>query len=246
MTKGTFVFLTNDAKGNRVIYMTTEFNGCMYLDDGGYGKEVVDRFEEGFDNLDQFKAYVKAFNEEHFQYPEKLVWRITKKEIENDTFTFDGVDNFYKFADWSYHSDYYFWYNNTDDDIEVLAENGVVQINSSGGAVFNYRAFKETVLDSGLLKAGDSIDFAEEAEIYSFMNAGLTREEAEEISGYSYIHEVCGIYDDLEDYGRSVITESIGVESWLEDYIDYERYARDTVSDDGSRLLSSGRVITYS
>lgn len=244
MTRGTFVFLTNDAKGNRVIYMTTEFNGGMYLDDDGYGKEVVDRFEEGFDNLEQFKAYVKCFNEENFQYSKKLVWRITKKEIKNDTFTFDGVDNFYKFADWSYHSDYYFWYNNTDDDIEVLARNGVVNINANGAAVFNYRNFVETKLDSGFTT--ESADFAEEAEIYSFMNAGLTREEAEDISGYSYIHEICGIYDDLEDYGRSVIMECNGVEEWLENYIDFERYGRDVVNDDGSKLLCSGRVITYS
>ena len=243
MTRGTLVFLTNDAKGNRAIYMTTEFNGSMYLDDG-YGQEVVDRFEDGFDNLEEFKAYVKDFNKENFQYSEKLVWKITKKEFENDTFTFNNVDNFYKFVDWSYHSDYYFWYNNTDDNIEVLARNGVVDIPPSGAAVFNYSDFLETKLDSGLTT--ESVDFADEAEIYAFMNAGLTREEAEDISGYSYIHEICGVYDDLEDYGRSVVMECGSVESWPENYIDFERYGRDVVNDDGSKLLCSGRVITYS
>jgi len=246
MVRGTFVFITEDVNQNKHIYMSTEFNGGMCLDNSGYGKEVVDNYLNGFRDLEDFKGFVKRFNEEHFGYPEELVYEITERDIKEDNFTFENVTNFFRFADWSYHSDYYFFYNDTTDDIEVLAANGVVKINVGGGAVFNYDKFKMTELDSGLISSEESYEFEDEAQIYEFMNKGLTREEAEEASGYSYIHEICGVYNDYEDYGIEIINELIGVESWLENYIDYEKYARDIVNDDGSKLLSSGRIITYS
>lgn len=52
------------------ITTSTEFNGDMYFPDGkwaGHGQQVVDALKD-IKTVDDYKQFVKAFNDEHFQY----------------------------------------------------------------------------------------------------------------------------------------------------------------------------------
>ena len=100
MTRGQIVLvLANKA------YTTTEFNGDMYpkfMDEHnniweGHGHEVIDHLKH-VQNFDQYQAFVKAFNQEWFNYDEQLVY---DAELANLTdFTQNYFDNW--FSDFLY------------------------------------------------------------------------------------------------------------------------------------------------
>ena len=71
MTRGQIVVF--HSKG---ITTSTEFNGDMYFPDGewaGHGQQVVDALKD-IKTVDDYKQFVKAFNDEHFQYEEDLFY----------------------------------------------------------------------------------------------------------------------------------------------------------------------------
>lgn len=53
------------------------------------------------------------------------------------------------------------------------------------------------------------------------------------------------IYEDKEEFGREEVMCCERIPDWLDNYIDYERFADDTIyNDDRAFVLSTGRVVT--
>lgn len=259
MTRGKFVLIIADENDERHYYTSTEFNGNMYIK-AGYGEEILKTYtSENIQSIEDWKKYVDDFNQKHFSYDNEWMYGEIKEEncekcigdIFNCTgcpkentckihYDFENVENLFDITYYKYYSDYTYWLNLTDSDIEVKADNGIVRINSMGGAVFNFDEFKETIWDSGLIDPEDSYDFVDDKDVkvktlvkkYKYWN--LTEEEAEEIINYDCDNrEICGIYDDLEDLGKELIAQSADVPGWLEDYINYEDYGHHEVEDNG-------------
>lgn len=70
MTRGRAFFIDEDGK----VYALTEFNGDMYFE-GGYGDEFLIGLH-ACNNLEEFKKFVKDFNDTHHKYDEKeLVYK---------------------------------------------------------------------------------------------------------------------------------------------------------------------------
>lgn len=75
MTRGKFYLITPDG----ALYSSPEFNGDMYPEDDGYGKDAIEVLEElrteGYVIPEKFKSLVKIFNAKHHKYddiPEEL------------------------------------------------------------------------------------------------------------------------------------------------------------------------------
>ena len=263
MTRGVLICIVEDAEGNRHYHRSVEFNGDMYIENG-HGKEIIDKYESGdIKDLDGFYKYVEEFNKKNHNYEDdvlcyevvleqvngtcqnKQCYKCEKYDNCNVSFDYENVSNLYDITSYSYHADYYYWLNLTDDDIEVLASNGVIKINSGGGAVFNFKRFIETELDSGFIDPEDSYDFEDEGYKGVLISRGLTEYEAQECVDIG-IKEVNGVYDDVEEFGKGQL-ENYGVEDWLFDFIDCEKYGKYVLNYDGDGIheLNSGRVVIY-
>lgn len=276
MTRGRFVLITEDNNGNMHYYISTEFNGNMFPYDEGYGVEFLKTYTaDNIHSLKEWKKYVEKFNDKYFNYNDELLyWEVTEENrkicINNwDCYTctkrdycyiemdFEGVDNLFDITSYNRNSDYTYWLNLTDDCIEIKANNGIVMINSKGGAVFNYNDFYETSWDSGFIDPEDSYDFSDDTEvkIKLLMNKwscfNLDDNEAEEmIENNYYQNKIVAVYDSLEEFGRELIFENseVNIPQWLEDYIDYESYAEHVLEDNCGYYLESvsGRIIRFS
>lgn len=71
MTRGKICVATED----KLLY-SVEFNGDMYVEHG-YGEEVINAFNEGITNEQEYREYVEAFDNENFNYA-------TEKQDENE------------------------------------------------------------------------------------------------------------------------------------------------------------------
>lgn len=274
MTRGNMVLILSDDEGNRKYCRSGEFNGDMYTDNGGYGAEIIEKYQSGeIENEDDFASYVREFNKNNHNYEEDMYIGEVKLEewngecryiqyycgecpyswIEgkgNKTCTysmdFHGVSNLYDISSYPYHHDYSYWLNLSGEDIEVLASNGVVKIKNGGGAVFNYSEFVETELDSELIDAEDSYDFEDEAFVIELKDKyNLTKDEAQELKNDTDIREIDDLFESVSAYGYSLL-ERYGVDDWIIPYVDTEQFGYDQVNADGVLLLGSGRVVTYS
>ena len=275
MTRGNFVLLINDTKGNRHFYNSVKFNGNMYIKDitghEGYGTEILRTYtSDKIHSLNDWIDYIEKFDNEHFNYDyENLCYEITKESCQkcthenefncitcdkryicNINYNLSGVENIYDITSWNYHFNYTYVLNLTDDDIEFKASNGIVRVNAGGGAVFNYDSFLSTEWDSGIISAEDSYDFPEEAKILKLMNE-WNMDEDEAIgwnnfcSKYNKEANIVTIYDDYYDLG---CYKSKGLPEWADDYFDYDAYGKSMfyINDDNFYYeLNSGRIVEY-
>lgn len=264
MTRGNFILITEDDNCNRHYYMSTQFNGNMFPHDEGYGLEILETYTSEFiHSLDDWKKYVDDFNTKHFGYDDEPIPMYSEITEDNclscernlncyDIFgwcpnkrtckikmEFEGVNNIFDITSYNYHSDYTYWLNLTSDDIEVKTDNGIVRINSMGGAVFNFDDFFETEWDSGLIDPEDSYDFEDDVyvRVKILMDKNkywnLTDVEAEQlIEDDCYNRKILGIYDSPEDLGKELISQYADVPKWLEDFINYEDYGNHVMEDD--------------
>ena len=277
MIRGTLILITNDENG-RHFYMSTEFNGGMDPEQLG-GDIIKDFADENIRSKDDFFAYIDKLNKEHFHYKdEQLYDEITLEAVNGDckrtdnlfkcsdcqyswfegvgnktcnySIDFHGVTNLYNLSSYSRHSDYYYWLNLSDEDVEVLASNGVVLIPANGGtAMFNFDDFSNNdEFTAKIIPFSNSKDFHEEAKFLNWMGSDshehLTKEEAEELAENTDFEQISCVFDSVSDFGRSELQDSIGVENWIIEYMDLERFGQDTIDgDDRCYILSSGRVV---
>lgn len=265
MTRGNFVLITSDDNCNYHYYISTQFNGNMYIKSGdhiGHGHEILDTYtSDNISSVEEWKKYIDNFNQKRFNYNDTYMYReITeenrllcerrwncydifgycpKRETCKIIHDFEGVENLFDITSYNYHSDYTYWLNLTEDDIEVKANNGIVRINSMGGAVFHFDDFFETEWDSGLIDPESSYDFADDiyVRIRILMDKNdywnLTEVEAEDlIDNNCYNRKILGIYDSPEDLGKELISQYTDIPEWLEDFINYEDYGNHVMEDD--------------
>lgn len=272
MTRGKFVLITEDDNCLRHYYISTEFNGNMYISDG-YGSEILDTYTaDNISSVDDWKEYIDNFNQKYFQYNDTYMYReITetnckpcinfwycstcmKRDACYIIHDFENVNNLFDITSYKYYSDYMYWLNLTTDDVEVKTESGIVRINSYGGAVFNYSKFLETKWDSGLIDLEDSYEFDNDEDILHqvlterYKQFNLDEYEVDDIITEDYQdRKISYIYDSLEELGKCYLRDSYGIPEFLEDYINYESYAEDMIEGDDYYLYleSSGRVAYF-
>lgn len=275
MTRGNFILIIEENDDTKY-YKSTQFNGNMFPYDEGYGVDFLKTYTaDNIHSLEEWKKYVEKFNDKYFHYNDELLyWEVTEENrkicinnwncytcIKRDCcyieMEFEGVDNLFDITTYNYHSDYTYWLNLTEVDIEIKASNGIVQINSHGGAVFHYDDFYETSWDSGFIDPKDSYDFRDDEDIKikilmdKWKKYNLDVNEAEEmIENDHEKKEIINVYDSLEEFGKELIFEycEVNIPQWLEDFINYESYAVYVMEKDYGYFLESisGRIIRFS
>ena len=109
MTRGKMILV--DKQGNDILlHKTCEFNGDMYIK--WYGKGIVAELEHIY-KYEEFKKYVKYFNDNNFNYGADYV-RIYTMVVENKTISV--CDNY--FDNWF--SDYLYFKNVSGEDITMI------------------------------------------------------------------------------------------------------------------------------
>ncbi len=257
MTRGQLIAIAYDDNGVKQYYRSTEFNGNMYP--SGLGAEIIERFSLGdIETINDFCDYVANFDKNNFRYSSgnvEDIFGIVDLASGEWNYWYEKLKSFENFLDirkYTSISDYTYWMNLTDEDIEVATKNGIVLIPSKECAVFNYRKFYPIDQFSARFLEENEISeyFPEYKAILDLMkrfkDEDLTEEEAQELVDNSWDdrnNEWSVIYDSVEDFGRSE-AESIGLESWAEDFFDFEKYGRHVLNydDRGAYELSSGRI----
>lgn len=255
MTRGRFLIVVNDENDKPVVYVSTEFNGDMYIEEGSCGEDAAQTFTKAnITSIEDFKKYVADFNRRNYEYEEEeLVWLANPDE---DSFSFSNVTDIFDITSWSYHSDYMFVRNLIDDTIEMKADNGVVHIESGDGAVFNYDEFydmRDGTYDSEwgaylVTSTSDVLVYVDDVYHLELMEKyNLTEEEAWELinNHMEHPHDIITIYESVEDVAEDYINQQ-DVNDFLSDYIDRTRLGEDLVKDEGYyKFDCSERVMYY-
>lgn len=241
MTRGRFFIVVKDENDKLMMYVSPEFNGDMYIEEGSCGEDAAKTFTKtNVIDVEDFKTYVEEFNKRNFQYDDIIAcWKADSAE---DEFSFSGVTDIFDVTSYSYHSDYMFVRNLTDDVVEMKADNGIVQIQPFGGAVFNFDEFydlngtefednfgAELVYDStNAIKYVDEVRAMELVE-----NHGLTEEESQELidNHMDHFHDIICIYEDVEDVAEAYI-DSQDVDEYIRDFIDRQRLGNELIAND--------------
>ena len=165
MTRGQIAIITPDGK----LITSTEFNGDMYYDGVGHGKEVVETEEE-------YREFVNNFNDRNFQYTDRELF-------------YDCDDSFYDmstdyFGKWF--SDYVYIKNLSDKDVVFTDSNKQkIGIKPNELAAFNYGEFY----------AADDDGFAKR-EFIARLKHILFRLSAEDMRlNYDMLTEICSEYE---------------------------------------------------
>ena len=149
MTRGQITVILND----ETIWTSTEFNGDMYYKDG-HGKEIMETFPK-VTTLEEYKEYVKWFNETHYNYnEEELTYELTDMsgiEDENYIFTYEEfldmrTDYFKKWFE-----DYLYIKNLSDETVQFIdAKGNVYNLEPMEIAVLNFGEYTDEVPNNGL------------------------------------------------------------------------------------------------
>lgn len=171
MTRGQIAIITPDGK----LITSAEFNGDMYYDNEGYGKEVVEALES-IETEEEYREFVNNFNDRNFQYTDRELF-------------YDCDDSFYDmstdyFGKWF--SDYVYIKNLSDKDVVFTDSNKQkIGIKPNELAAFNYGEFY----------AADDDGFAKR-EFIARLKHILFRLSAEDMRlNYDMLTEICSEYE---------------------------------------------------
>ena len=171
MTRGQIAIITPDGK----LIASTEFNGDMYYDNEGHGKEVVEALES-IETEEEYREFVNDFNDRNFQYTDRELF-------------YDCDDSFYDmstdyFGKWF--SDYVYIKNLSDKDVVFTDSNKQkIGIKPNELAAFNYGEFY----------AADDDGFAKR-EFIARLKHILFRLSAEDMRlNYDMLTEICSEYE---------------------------------------------------
>lgn len=252
MTRGQIIAISPEME----YYRTCEFNGDMYVENG-HGEEIIEMMKSHeILDMESWKKFVRDFDDRNFQYVKNDgyddVFDIVDLTTDSDDWSFWYTDttNLFDLTTYGSLSDYMYWFNLSDEDIEVACQNGVAMIPAGECAVFNYRKFYPVEgLGAHLLDPYDiSESFPErQAIVYAEERLGLTDEEAAEIAEQydaSKIERFNVVFDSFEELGENE-ADAIGIEDWMKQYFNFEDFGRDTYNNraDEFYLLSSGRIV---
>lgn len=249
MTRGRFVLVRTDEDGERHIHVSTEFNGGMGVNELA---DVLFSYDSGtIHDVKEWEAFIERFNQEHHQYSSVVLYE--------DLAEYPEVNPCELVTSYVGRSDYSYWLNLADENVEVLTQEGVVLIPSMEGAVFDHKVFYETDRKAHPILAKKSKDFRFKAQAYEKLKEGLlTKKDVQEwltfiendsveiISVYSSVEELGEdrFFNHLSLYGLSRddaqrVVDDIG------DYMDYRRYGEPLVSQYGYFELNSGKILEY-
>lgn len=74
MTRGQIAIITSDGR----LITSAEFNGDMYYNGEGYGKEVVEALES-VETEEEYREFVNDFNDRNFQYTDRELFTTATK-----------------------------------------------------------------------------------------------------------------------------------------------------------------------
>lgn len=131
-----------------------EFNGDGYFEDG-HGEELCSMFPE-VKTEEDYRKIVKDMNDQYFEYDCQLIFNLTENPFIEDGVEYDIFDfytlrkrNLY-FKYWF--SDYLYIINLSDDDKEIIDENGIkITVKQGGWVTINFgELYKQEDLDSNI------------------------------------------------------------------------------------------------
>ena len=171
MTRGQIAIITPDGK----LFTSTEFNGDMYYNGEGYGKEVVEALES-IETEEEYREFVNDFNDRNFRYTDHELF-------------YDCDDSFYDmskdyFGKWF--SDYVYIKNLSDKDV-VFTDSKKQKIGIEPNMV--------TVFHFGEFYAANDDGFAKR-EFIARLKHILFRLSAEDMRlNYDMLTEICSEYE---------------------------------------------------
>lgn len=126
MTRGQIAIITPE--GN--ILSSREFNGDMYLSNGGYGEEVFGDLALA-DTVEDYISIVEQFNDRYFGYKEELFYNPPKSFLDMKHDYFD-----------KWFSDYVYIKNLSESPVVFIDQKGRnIRIDTDAVAVFHYGEF---------------------------------------------------------------------------------------------------------
>lgn len=171
MTRGQIAIITSDGR----LITSAEFNGDMYYNGEGYGKEVVEALES-VETEEEYREFVNDFNDRNFQYTDRELF-------------YDCDESFYDmstdyFGKWF--SDYVYIKNLSDKDV-VFTDSKKQKIGIEPNMV--------TVFHFGEFYAANDDGFAKR-EFIARLKHILFRLSAEDMRlNYDMLTEICSEYE---------------------------------------------------
>lgn len=249
MTRGRFVLVRTDADGERHIHVSTEFNGGMGANELA---DVLFSYDSGMiHDVKEWEAFIERFNQEHHQYSDVVLYE--------DLAEYPEVNPCELVTSYVGRSDYSYWLNLADENVEVLTKEGVVLIPSMEGAVFDHKVFYKTGWKAHPISAKKSKEFRFKAQAYEKLKEGLlTKKDVQEWLTYigNDSVEIISVYSSVEELGEDRFFNHLSlyglsrddaqrVVDDIGDYMDYRRYGEPLVSQYGYVELSSGKILEY-
>ena len=134
MARGEIIFIDSDRK----IYSTVEFNGNLYPDNNGYGREIVNHFQYGgLKNIYAFERFVIRFDHKHFQYIKKDGVEILNLTKYCPTKGINLENNL---------TDYIYLINESDMGIKIQTKDGKIIVPIETMAIFHFNEIKDIIV----------------------------------------------------------------------------------------------------
>lgn len=249
MIRGRFVLVRTDADGERHIHVSTEFNGGMGANELA---DVLFSYDSGtIHDVKEWEAFIERFNQEHHGYSDVVLYEDLAEYPEENPC--ELVTSYVGRSDYSY------WLNLADEDVEVLTKEGVVLIPTLAGAAFGHKSLCTTDW-AHLIPAKESKDFRMKGQAYEYLHKNiLSNKDVKEWLSYvrDENYEIIEVYPSVEELGENKFQEILisgfgltydkaqNLLYEIESYMDYDGYAEDLLMDDGYMELTSGKVIRY-
>lgn len=149
MTKGQITAILD----NEIIFTSTEFNGDMYYEDG-HGEEIMRTFPN-VTSLEEYKEYIKWFNETNHNYKEDtLTYELTDmSDVTNEEYIFTYEEFLDMRKDYSkkWFEDYLYIKNLSSKTVQFIDRDGkVYDLEPMKIAVFNFGYYADEIPNNGL------------------------------------------------------------------------------------------------
>lgn len=255
MQTGRFI-LVSENNGNLEVHTSMEFENRMAVEHGSCGEQILKSFtSKNIKSIDDFNHYVSNFNEMNFgDKCDMVTWKV---DTTIDAM-FAGVTDLFDLPSYPYHCDFMYWMNIASQVVEILTDDGVVQIHPNQGAIFNNAELYHLTDDENpddewvcdfLNDSSLAVRYYDDVRRNELMEElDLEYDEAQELidNHMDHPHQFISVYDCYEDIGEEYLTEK-QVDDYACQFIELDEVGKDIVKNSECYYVfdCSDRILYY-